>query len=583
MTNYTNNFVANPSFQGGMAGYSIILDANNNSTGVMYLDDSDHLYGVQALLVITNGVEAGEGVNLYQVTVGSTTTYTASCYVKGSGNVSASAVVNGVSSSLIPVMLTNQWQRIIFSGLALTSGNTVYIQLITTDVEVAQIQISGVQTEDSPLAHPYCDGDQPGCFWNAGYASTSYQPVANPATGTMAIITSTYGLNILVKGEQFASVPGTLSSHDYLPVIFIGSSGPASAVTDFTVSLLTDQDPAQTYGSWNNFTSSVTNSGYTRLFGTFIPPADYIVSNGQFLYNRAAYGVPGWLFPSYPNAAAATIAKVQVENLPVTNLYGAASPSSFDTPRNIHSIVEPNRLNFCPNPSIEANTTGWTAIGSASIARDTTFYVGQLGNYDDMPYTTGVASLNVTVNANSDGVFINCPGLLTGFTYTATAYILAGPGLANVLMSIGNGTTSITASSGTGYDTGLYGAGGYGGITTSGGNVSQNIWFRIPLTFQATAGTNAIEFFASAGTGITYPTNFWVDAVLIEPGQNIGSYFDGNTPGDTYLWSGAINNSTSYFYAVKGSGSQAVSDSLAKHVPLGITPSAPLYLTAPVG
>ena len=278
----------------------------------------------------------------------------------------------------------------------------------------------------------------------------------------MAIRSSTDVINVLVKGAQESIILGEISSHDYFPVIYVGAAGPPGAVTDFSISLITDLDPAQTYASWNNYTSAVSNSGYTRVFATFIPPKDYIVSNGQRLYSRAAYGVPGWYFPSYPSAAAATIAKVQVENVPVSNLYNSISPSAFDTPRNIHSIVEPDRLNFCPNPSVETATTSWTASGSASIARSSSVTVGQIGIYDDQPITTGLYSLAVTVNASGDGCFIDIPGLLTGFTYTASAYVQAGAGLENILMSIGDGTTSVIASSGTGYGTGEYGAGGYG-------------------------------------------------------------------------------------------------------------------------
>lgn len=580
---YTTNYVSNPSFQGGFAGYSVIQDINSNNTATMYLDDTDILYGVQSLFVLTNGIEAGEGVNLYQVTAYKAAMYSASCYIKGNGTVLASLIINGVATTFISVMVTDQWQRIAFNGFSLNNGDVVYISLTTSTTSAIQFRVSGVQTENSVIAHPYCDGDQPGCFWTLGYPSPSYQPVANPISATMAITTSTYGLNILVKGAQFASIPGTLASHDYFPVIYVGSAGPAGAVTDFSVSLLTDQDPAQTYGSWNNYTASVTNTGYTRVFATFIPPADYIVSNGQYLYHRASYAVPGWLFPSYPNAAAATITKVQVEDVPITNLYGALSPTTFDTPRAVHSIVEPNRLNFCPNPSMESNTTSWSAVGTASLSQDTAIYVGQFGAYDDMPYGSGTKSLKITVNANSDGTLINIPGLLTGFTYTASAYVLADIGLANVLMSIGNGTTSILASSGTGYDTGLYGAGGYGGVTTTGGDVTTNIWYRLSVTFQATAGTNALEFFASAGSDVVYPTHFWVDAVLIEAGSTLGPYFDGNSTGDSYLWAGTTNNSASYYYVTKGAGTQAVADTLTKHVPLGISAVPPLYLTAPIG
>src|ERR1700691_5041144 len=99
---FTNNYVANPSFQGGLTGYSVILDSSSNPTAKMYLDNANILYGTQSLLVITNGTEAGEGVNLYEITASDTATFSASCYITGSGNVTVVALVNGVEVASAP-------------------------------------------------------------------------------------------------------------------------------------------------------------------------------------------------------------------------------------------------------------------------------------------------------------------------------------------------------------------------------------------------------------------------------------------------------------------------------------------------
>jgi len=573
---FTTNFCRNPSFQVGLEGYSSLLD------GEIALDQTNVLYGNQSCIVNCPGNRAGEGCITAGGIIQGHATCAASCFVTGSGSITVSAVINpgGTVVVSVPVECTGQWKRVKLEGIECTPGQTLYLTCTTTSASACQFWLSGVQIEDSSPCHDYCDGDQDGCEWFEGFwGGVSVCHVSHPINSSSNILTASPLVSILAVGERFFIDADSSSSKVFDDLVELDGVGPASSLTDFSVCQLTDPDPAQTYVSWNNAGStSPTGGTYARSWSVFVPPVDYLVSNGQVLYNRAAYAAAGWLFSSVPNSGTVNLARVQAEVLPVLTGYSAESPSNFDTPRAIHPIIKPNRLNFCTNPSIEVNTTGWSAVGSAAIARDATVSVGQIIEYDDQPRTPGVASLKVTVNANGDGAQITIPDLLTELTYIASVYVQAGPGLENILMTIGDGVTSVLATGGTGYGgPPPYDVGPYGGINPA-SDIATATWFRINCIFTATADSEILQVTSAAALDVAYPTHIWIDAVMVEAGELLSFYFDGNF-GPNYYWEtgGAVQLSRSYFYDQANVKKQAVNNILARHTPLGILSNAPQY------
>ena len=94
------------------------------------------------------------------------------------------------------------------------------------------------------------------------------------------------------------------------------------------------------------------------------------------------------------------------------------APTTWTPPGSINTIVKPTRLNFCPNPSIEVSTAGWTVdrLGRA--------HSGRLGPSP----VNGTHSLKVAVHAADDGAYITIPDLIVGDTYIVSAYVMGGPG-----------------------------------------------------------------------------------------------------------------------------------------------------------
>jgi hypothetical protein len=577
---YTNNYCLNPAFQLGLSGYNPLQDAS------VILDSSNVLYGTASLFVTCPGNEAGEGCTTAAGTVPVSATSSASCFLQGTGNVTVYAIMspgNQVVAS-ISVMLTNSWQRVVLSGIPVTGNQSIYLTVQTTTAMSAQFWLSGVQIEDTSPAHPYCDGDQIGCIWvNNTWGGPSRQLYPNPVAAVSASRTSSNVVNILARSEAVFIVPLVSSSHSYEPWVVIGSAGPAGAVTDYSVALLTDPDPAQAYVSWNNAGQAAPSSGYNRSFAVFIPPQDYLVSNGTYLYNRAAFAAVGWWYQSVPSSNTIELTRVQTEVLPLTTGYSAPSPSNFDPPRAVHSIIVANRINFCNNPSIEVSTSNWSPTGSATLSQDNTVNVGQIAEYDDTIITTGTHSMKVTINSSGDGAQITIPSLITGYTYIASVYVQAGAGLANILMSIANGSTSVQSVGGTGYNFGAYNAGPYGGYNPT-MNVTTGTWYRIWCVFTATADSHQLLVTSSSGSGISYPAHMWIDACLVEQGEVLGGYFDGSS-GKNYSWdsqAGSPGLAASYYYDQQAVKEQAVLNTLNKHLPLGISYAQPLYSVPPI-
>jgi hypothetical protein len=578
MTYYTENLVPNPAFQLGTLGYSGLL-----STSVQ-LDPDNMLFGSQTLLVQCPGDTTNEGV----ITDGGyhpdDTIGSASLYITGSGDVTVYAMCNPGNTVVasVPVTLTPQWTRVVFSALECTAGQTVSLTAETNSPQAVSFWISAVQVESTSPAHPYCDGDQDGCIWEGGgRGGISAQLFSNPVSAVSNSYTNSQ-IVVLSYGLISDAVPVPSSSFTYSPVVSLAAAGPFSALTDFSVALLTDPDPAQTYVSWNNGGVTATSS-YVRPWGIFIPPKDYIVSDGSYLYRKAAYFAQGMLFPSAPTSTNLTVTNVQAEVLPLTTGYSAPSPTAFDSPRDIHSVIVADRINYCANPSFEISTAGWSAVGTSVLSRSTSVTVGQIAEYDDSVITTGTHSLQVQVNSSGDGTQTTIADLITGRNYTVSAYIAAGEGIFNILMNIDGTFISILDEGGAGYGTGTYGGGFYGGIDT-GTDLPTGVWYRLSGSFTATSDSHVLEITASTASDVSFPSDIWIDGVLVEPGELLKPYFDGSLGGN-YTWdsaSGSPGLAKSYYYDQMPLKQQAVNNILSKHMPLGINHAAPLYSVPPL-
>lgn len=185
-------------------------------------------------------------------------------------------------------------------------------------------------------------------------------------------------------------------------------------------------------------------------------------------------------------------------------------------------IVPEATTNLVTNPSIEVDTTGYTAVGG-SIARSTA------------QSKFGVASLAITpTSGTTDGAYYGTVSLTNGQIYTKSVWVL---GVNGVPYRIYFGSTG----------------GGVLGTPTEFTGTGE--WQLVEVTYTETSTTTRRLYVvknSSASTGV-----FYIDGLLCENKSYSTTYCDGSLVGnraDGYLWTGAAHASTSTRHAQERSG-----------------------------
>lgn len=553
---WITNLCPNPSFEVDLTGYTALTGTSTTQSG------QNSLYGQQSLMAITDGLHSGEGFygpkSPYFL---SPATACMSAYFFGeSGTLTVSAVQNpgGTILATTTVQLTPEWTRVTLDGFSVATNDQIYLLVQTASAEVITFWVDGVQYEQATVSSPYIDGSFRNCRWlGTPNASSSVQDYQFPIAAAGGVYFE--GLaTLIIPGESF---PLTIFSGSFT---FSGNcaltvQSPIGILDDFAMYELSDLDPAMTFVGRNNAGVTTGQTNWNRNWGIFYPPLDYPVSDGSLLWKRAAYMAVGFEYANVPVGQSEHLTWVQVEQCPMTFdvnnvLDEDAGPSPYDTPRSVHTVVRPTRLNYCTNPSFETDLTGWS--GSAVLSQDTT--VSAPADY------VGSKSMLMTLNNPGDDAEITLYQLITGHRYIISLWALPGPDVFNIQLQVARNTGSVASLlSPTGLPT--------------------DTWSQPYVIFDALSTTARLSVIPLAVPGATYPLQVWIDAVLIEEGDIVGSYFDGNYGNPDYLWEngGTPGLARSYYYENMPIGQDDVGDILDRHIQLGLTPAQPLYAQPP--
>ena len=224
--------------------------------------------------------------------------------------------------------------------------------------------------------------------------------------------------------------------------------------------------------------------------------------------------------------------------------------------------------------------TIWSGVNNATVTTISPFTPQVVTSL------AGTQSMKVALSANTgSGVQCSVPYLIPGETYMASAYVQPGTQLADILISVGsaNGDVNSSIADAVGYGAGTYGGGSYGGIPATNVALPTGYWTRIAVQFVAASDTVALQITAVPVTSVSYPVNFWVDGALLEIGDILNPYFDGNSGTADYMWEagGVANLTRSYYYQRYEFGQHVVANTLLAQTPFGINAAAPLYATVP--
>lgn len=230
-----------------------------------------------------------------------------------------------------------------------------------------------------------------------------------------------------------------------------------------------------------------------------------------------------------------------------------ATGYALNPSRGYFSVLIPiARTNEITNPSFELGTTGWSAVGGASIARVTT------------QQAVGVASLQITLTGVNDGVRSSALPMTTG-ELRACSCLFKGTAGRRYRFRIEDSLAGSNAQT----------------TITANGRWQEVVWYCHTLTTQ-----NYFVFVGAIAAGADVVSLDAVQVEVIQPGETASTYLDGDQVGvapsmaaPSYGWNGAPHASTSYRSAQERGGGMIMALDLAGFVltaiiGLGLAPVA---------
>lgn len=563
---YTTNLQPNPSFEVDLTGYQALSSTIARSL-------INNAYGKQGLDVVTDGSAAGQGFLMLDVPAlpGSYSVSLSLLGVNGTSTLTILTATNpgGVVAATTTVQLDTTWNRYKLEDITVPDGATsIYMVVSTNSAQQVEFAVDGVQVEANATATNYCDGDQYGCTWSGTpHASISTRAVQFALIATGAAL-SDGDLDVYIPGPVPVALAASAAFGGSLNLTVVV---PVATFDDFAIGQPGDPDPAMCWIGMNNSgtASGAQGQPWTRNYAAFAAPNDYPVSDG-FAWRRAAYAAVGFKFTGLAAGAKQYLDGIQMEIAPVSQ----STPSAFVTPRQIRTVVKPNRMNHATNPGFESSTNGWSVSGNCSITQDTS------------TFKFGTKSGKITVNSADPATLVSHPmnSLIAGRTYTVSLYIQRDSAMTDVRVGMAGGrmlATTPTVSTllfGSGGQYVPYGADGYG-ADPYGGVLSQNTtpekWVRVYFSFVAVSANDTLQLLPQYGST---PGSFWIDGVLIEETELVNDYFDGSY-GDDYLWEtgGVPGECRSYYYQGRRAKTYLLNDMVMENSPVGITTAVPVY------
>lgn len=516
------NLCTNPSLESGATtGWA----GKGATVATIAVSTAQAWQGTQSLLVTMQGTAGGAGITISSLTVGTIYTLSGYVYIPATGGVPGVIATTASIGYGTSTTVTGAWTRLSYTFTATATSHQIGFDANGTGIASGQIfYIDGVMLEVTDTVLPYFDGaTAAGNDYTYAWLGTALLSSSTQSATQVSLVTTTNG-----HAKAFQSTQWSSNRTKALRIVPTDSSN--DSFVDATSSIY----PA---------TSLVANAVYTvagtvrlsaALTGTLNANAlKFRISVGgtelTFTYKATATNAAGVyrVVGTFTNGASSTIDWFR--------LYNGASGGNGDVwwdellfeagdtdGSYFDGVTKPAvRTNLALNPSVETNTSNTVSAGGGTTTwtRDLTqFYVG-------------TASLKVVTDgtAVNQGIqFFTANGLGPG-QYIGSAYVkgTAGQQVYAQMRTSSPFVDTVSAN-----------------FTLTGG------WDRISAPVNtATTVSNPISFMIRV-VG-TQAITFYVDAVLIEAGNTLGTYFDGSTAAtatQTFGWSGTANGSTSLQY-----------------------------------
>lgn len=339
-----------------------------------------------------------------------------------------------------------------------------------------------------------------------------------------------------IDGRLDVAIGGTI-------MLWVG--GDLASLTDFAFYPATEPDPAMAIAvADNNGTVSAgVGAAWSRHYMTLYAPTD------SAAWKRAAYAAVGLVYKAMPAAGVQYLDDAQWEISPIDS----NPPLAFSPARSIDVRVRPTRLNHATNPSFEVDLTDWSTVGGV-LTRITT------------DHAVGTACCRVTGLVATETVSHIVRSLVPGRSYTASIY----------LRSIDGGDAQISASGDSVSVSGI--VFGTKWRSSDPAITGSPDWRRLRVSFTAKSTVSTITITSLGATTVL------LDGLLVEQGNGLGDYFDGDSGSPDYVWElgGTVGLSRSYYYRNKTQRHYALNKTLRENVAQGLFVGDPEYATSAI-
>ena len=481
-----------------------------------------------------------------------TDTYTCSFYARlisgTTGPVNAGlADTAPATSNYLPLLVTNEWVRIVISGVP-AAGSRTWFDAIDSGTRDYVIDIWGVQVEKSPVA--------------TAYTPTSGSIVRR--TTNMDSLSATRRTNLVTNPSFEVDIAGwenasnatlTKSSEQ----AFIGSSSlKVVPVSTGAVTFIISNNLNIVGGETYTVSTYVYSTGNTTQFHAYYYDASNAIISQPY-YSVLAITANTWARASWtvtvpsnavsmrllfiaPIGATAYYDAVLLERSSALGTYfdGSTDPEAQwtgtahnSTSRlrgpsgelrntNKYSPATKTRTNLITNPSFEVNTTGWSANSASAAVRSTA--QAYVGSASLLGTSNGVVNFGPWSNPQ--------PAVIAGNTYTGSGYVRdinTGIGYRALIQWLNSSDAIISTSF---------------GVTATPTNTG---WTRFSVTATAPAGAVKAVLAIYSATAGTNGTQAYFDGFLFEQSSTLDTYFDGDTS-QSAQWTGTAHGSTSVLY-----------------------------------
>lgn len=231
--------------------------------------------------------------------------------------------------------------------------------------------------------------------------------------------------------------------------------------------------------------------------------------------------------------------------------YAASVPLKYEEAREARVEVSANRVNLCPNPSFEVNTSGWAA-GITGTTATTGVSITRYTGTTPAPIS-GSATLQVSLTSTAPafsnaGYTGTSPAILviSGKPYTFSSYVYlqtGATGAFDIFVDFyDKAGTLLAKTSGDGTD------GTDSVVSTTSG------WVRVSTTLTAPNSAYSARVYVRRTTNVGAAIVYYIDGILVENSSGLNYYFDGSFDGQSYetgrdsMWQGTAHYSPSHLY-----------------------------------